>query len=99
MPVFEIIGYFFGAVAFLLLMLFVWESNKIIAERNKLRKETGKYYDFDIVQELKRRENERQTVDGVGSQTDGTKQQKQNANSSAKAGVSEFVKKKTGRKE
>lgn len=45
------------------------------------------------------KKHERQTVDSVGSQTNGTKRKRKNSNAPAKAGVSEFVKKKTGRKE
>ena len=41
----------------------VWQSNEVISERNRLRRETGKYYDFDIVKELERREREKQTAD------------------------------------
>ena len=40
----------------------IWESNVVISERNRLRKETGKYYDFDIVEELEKREREKQTA-------------------------------------
>ena len=31
-----------------------WISSVILSERNKLRKITGMYYDFEIEQELKR---------------------------------------------
>jgi hypothetical protein len=31
----------------------VWQSTLLIDERNKLRRYTGKYYDFDIDQALK----------------------------------------------
>ena len=41
----------------------VWQSSEVISERNRLRRETGKYYDFDIVEELERREREKQTAD------------------------------------
>lgn len=34
-------------------MWVVWESTLIIDERNKLRRYTGKYYDFDINEALK----------------------------------------------
>ena len=34
---------------------FVWESNKYISERNRLRKETGKYYEHEIHEEILKR--------------------------------------------
>ncbi len=37
---------------------FVWESNKYISERNRLRKETGKYYEHEIHEEILRRSAE-----------------------------------------
>lgn len=40
----------------------VWRSSEVIGERNRLRKETGKYYDFEIAQELEKREREQQTT-------------------------------------
>lgn len=45
-------------VFFSILTWFVWESNKYISERNRLRKETGKYYDHDIHEELLKRSRE-----------------------------------------
>lgn len=47
---------------FVILAWLVWGSNVVISERNRLRKETGKYYDFDIVEELEKREREKQTA-------------------------------------
>lgn len=42
------------SIAFLFAgMWIVWQSTLIIEERNKLRRYTGKYYDFDIDEELK----------------------------------------------
>ena len=54
-----------AAVVFFVFVLawFVWESNKYISERNKLRKETGKYYEHDIHEELLRRMREKETKD------------------------------------
>lgn len=55
-----------GIAAFIFLCVlvwFVWESNKYISERNKLRKETGKYYDHEIHEELLRRMSEKETKD------------------------------------
>ena len=44
----------FFFVAFLFAgVLIVWQSTLIIDERNKLRRYTGKYYDFDINEALK----------------------------------------------
>jgi len=34
-------------------MMIVWESSVMLTERNKLRKITGQYYDFDIDEKLK----------------------------------------------
>ena len=53
-----------AAIGFLsMLAWFVWESNKYISERNKLRKETGKYYDHEIHEELLKRMSEKETKD------------------------------------
>jgi hypothetical protein len=54
-----------AAVVFFALVLawFVWESSKYISERNKLRKETGKYYDHEIHEELLRRMSEKENKD------------------------------------
>lgn len=54
----------------------VWQSSEVISERNRLRKETGKYYDFDIVMELKRREREKQTADIKSEKIDTTSKRK-----------------------
>lgn len=48
---------------FSILVWFIWESNKYISERNKLRKETGKYYDYEIHEELLKRMSEKQNKD------------------------------------
>lgn len=45
-------------VFFSILSWFVWESNKYISERNRLRRETGKYYEHDIHEEILRRSAE-----------------------------------------
>lgn len=61
-----IINVIVGGAAFIFLAVmiwFVWESNKYISERNKLRKETGKYYEHDIHEELLRRMSEKETKD------------------------------------
>jgi hypothetical protein len=50
-------------VFFSVLTWFLWESNKYISERNRLRKETGKYYDYEIHEELLRRAREKETKD------------------------------------
>ena len=39
------------------------QSSITISERNRLRKETGRYYDFDIIEELARQEHEKQASD------------------------------------
>lgn len=43
---------------FIVLSWFIIESNMYISERNRLRKETGKYYEHDIHEELLRRAKE-----------------------------------------
>ena len=61
-----IINIVVGIAAFIFLSIlgwFVWESNKYISERNRLRKETGKYYEHDIHEELLRRMREKETKD------------------------------------
>ena len=50
-------------VFFSVLTWFLWESNKYISERNRLRKETGKYYDYEIHEELLRRARDKQIKD------------------------------------
>jgi hypothetical protein len=50
-----------GLVAFVffsILTWFIWESNKYISERNRLRRETGKYYEHEIHEEILRRSAE-----------------------------------------
>lgn len=61
-----IINIIVGVAAFIfvsVLTWFIWESNKYISERNKLRKETGKYYDHEIHEELLKRMSENNTKD------------------------------------
>ena len=48
---------------FIVLSWFIIESNKYISARNRLRKETGKYYDYEIHEELLRRAREKETKD------------------------------------
>jgi len=50
-------------IFFSILIWFVWESNKYISERNRLRKETGKYYDHEIHEELLKRMSDKKTKD------------------------------------
>ena len=45
-------------VFFSVLTWFIWESNKYISERNRLRRETGKYYEHEIHEEILRRSAE-----------------------------------------
>lgn len=45
-------------VFFSILTWFIWESNKYISERNRLRRETGKYYEHEIHEEILRRSAE-----------------------------------------
>ena len=45
-------------VFFIVLSWFIIESNMYISERNRLRKETGKYYEHDIHEELLKRAKE-----------------------------------------
>ena len=52
-----------GFIFFSCLTWFLWESNKYISERNRLRKETGKYYDYEIHEELLRRAREKEIKD------------------------------------
>lgn len=52
-----------GFIFFSVLTWFVWESNKYISKRNRLRKETGKYYEHDIHEELLRRARDKQVKD------------------------------------
>ena len=59
----EILGYVIVIVAMVIMSWLVWASNVIITERNRLRKETGKYYDTDIVDELSRRYAEKAQQD------------------------------------
>lgn len=54
-----------AVIFFSVLAWFVWESNKYISERNRLRKETGKYYEHDIHEELLKRSRENNTKDEV----------------------------------
>ena len=45
-------------VFFSILTWFIWESNKYISERNRLRRETGKYYEHEIHEEILKRSAE-----------------------------------------
>jgi hypothetical protein len=61
-----IINIIVGTAAFIFFSILTWfiiESNKYISERNRLRKETGKYYDYEIHEELLRRTREKETKD------------------------------------
>ncbi len=61
-----IVNIIVGTAAFIffsVLTWFVWETNKYISERNRLRKETGKYYDHEIHEELLRRARATQVKD------------------------------------
>jgi hypothetical protein len=71
------------SVFFIVLTWFIIESNKMISERNRLRKETGKYYDFDIVEELERREREKQTT-GIEPEKVATKSSRKSKTKTAK---------------
>lgn len=62
MTLYEVVVAIALGSVFIVLTWFIIESNKMISERNRLRKLTGKYYDFDIVEELERREREKQTT-------------------------------------
>ncbi len=42
-----------GLLSLYIAWIMIWESNKVITERNKLRKITGAYYDIDIDPALK----------------------------------------------
>jgi hypothetical protein len=46
-------------VFFIVLSWFIIESNMYISERNRLRKETGKYYEHDIHEELLKQAKEK----------------------------------------
>ena len=50
-------------IFFSVLVWFVWTSSVIISERNRLRKETGKYYDHEIHEELLKRMSDKKTKD------------------------------------
>ena len=52
-----------GVIFLSVLSWFVRESNKYISERNRLRKETGKYYEHDIHEELLKRLRAKETED------------------------------------
>lgn len=49
-------------IVFIVMAWFAIESNRYITERNRLRKLTGKYYDFDIIAELENEASEKQTA-------------------------------------
>jgi hypothetical protein len=62
MTLFELASVIAAIVFMVILAWVIWESNVVISERNRLRKELGKYYDFDIVEELEKREREKQAA-------------------------------------
>lgn len=83
MTLYEVAVVIVLSVFFIVLTWFIIESNKMISERNRLRKETGKYYDFDIVEELERREREKQTT-GIEPEKVATKSSRKSKTKTAK---------------
>jgi hypothetical protein len=59
MTLYEVVTAIAMGIFFIVLTWFVIESNKYISERNRLRKETGKYYDHEIHEELLKRTKEK----------------------------------------
>lgn len=49
---FEVITTIFSVIVLVFLMYGCWISSVILSERNKLRKITGAYYDFEITEAL-----------------------------------------------
>lgn len=49
----DILYFIVGLIICVIGMMIVWESSVMLTERNKLRKITGQYYDFDIDEKLK----------------------------------------------
>jgi hypothetical protein len=58
MTLYEVVVAIALGVFFIVLSWFIIESNKYITARNLLRKETGKYYEHDIHEELLKRSKE-----------------------------------------
>ena len=58
MTLYEVATAIAVAVFCIVLIWFIIESNQYISERNRLRKETGKYYEHDIHEELLKRAKE-----------------------------------------
>lgn len=52
----DILYFIVGLIICVIGMMIVWESSVMLSERNKLRKITGQYYDFDIDEKLKEME-------------------------------------------
>jgi|TARA_R110000764_G_scaffold221436_1_gene309841 hypothetical protein len=49
----EIIYSIMGLLIIVVGVMVLWESSVMLSERNKLRKITGAYYDFEITEALK----------------------------------------------
>jgi predicted ABC-type ATPase len=58
MTIYEVATAMAVGVFCIVLIWFIIESNQYISERNRLRKETGKYYEHDIHEELLKRAKE-----------------------------------------
>ena len=58
MTLYEVASAIAVSVFCIVLIWFIIESNQYISERNRLRKETGKYYEPDIHEELLKRAKE-----------------------------------------
>lgn len=51
--IYDILMYVAGSIVIGVMAWGCWESSVILSERNKLRKITGAYYDFEIDEALK----------------------------------------------
>ena len=51
--IYDILMYVAGSIVIVAMSWGCWESSVILSERNKLRKITGAYYDFEIDKALK----------------------------------------------
>lgn len=51
--IYDILMYVAGSIVIVVMAWGCWESSVILSERNKLRKITGAYYDFEIDEALK----------------------------------------------
>ena len=51
--IYDILIYFAGSIVIVVMAWGCWESSVALSERNKLRKMTGAYYDFEIDEALK----------------------------------------------